>query len=239
MSMRWIQTLAVVTSFLGLIASAQDSATITTRPELTARPVSALLQQLRTREGIAVTYEDPRDGKRSDMDERPATFTYTRQELHAPDGADLVIARMLREYGANGGLIFRVVRDGARLHVVPEESFDASGARVRQEPILDTLINLPPRRRTGNQLLQEICDQIKEQTGHRVDIGPGDAGLHDYTTIGIENQTARAAFEKVWDNATSPGTFVWDLYYDPDDGGYGLNFSYVGPAGGPPKKKAN
>ena len=236
--MRWIQNLATVTVFMGLFTGAQDSVTFTTRPESTARPVSALLQQFRSREGIAVTYEDPRYSKRSDMDERPATFTYTRQELRAPDGAEVVIARMLREYGANGALTFRVVKDGTRLHVVPEESFGASGTRVRQEPILDTMINLPPRRRTGNQLLQEICDQIKQQTGYRVDIGPGDAGLHDYTTTGIENQTARAAFEKVWDNATSPGTFVWDLYYDPADGGYGLNFSYVGPAA-PTQKRTN
>jgi len=121
---------------------------------------------------------------------------------------------------------------------VPEESWGASGARVRQEPILDTLINLPSRRRTGNQLLQEICDQIKERTGYRVDIGPGNPGLHGYTDIGIENQSARAAFEKVWDNATSPGAFVWDLYYDPADGGYGLNFSHVGPTG-LSQKKAN
>src|SRR5579863_39509 len=234
--MRWIQNLAAVTVFMGLFAGAEDSVTFTTRPELTARPVSALLQQFRSREGIAVTYEDPRYGKRSDMDERPAAFTYTRQELHTPDGAEVVIARTLREYGTNGGPTFNVIMDGARLHVVPEESFGASGARVRQEPILDTLINLPSRRRTGNQLRREICDQIKDQTGYKVDIGPGDAGLHDYRTIGIENQTARAAFEKVWDDATSPGTFVWDLYYDPADGGYGLNFSYVGPAA-PTQKK--
>ncbi len=231
-------TLVTASVFLGALAFAQDSVTITTSPRLTARPVSALLQQFRTREGIAVTYEDPRYSKRSDMDEKPATFTYTRQELHSPDGAEVVIARMLRGYGANGGLTFRVVRDGPRLHVVTSEGLNPAGARIHQDPILDTLINLPPRRRTGSQLLQEICDQIKEQTGYRVDIGPGDAGLHDYTTMGIENQPASAAFEKVWDNLTSPGTFVWDLYYDPADGGYGLNFSYVGAAARPPKKKA-
>jgi hypothetical protein len=236
--MRRIQSMFVALGSLVVFGAAQESVTIAARPELTARPVSALLQQLR-KEGISVTYEDPRYSRRSDMDERPATFSYTRQELRAPDGPETTIARMLREYGTSGGLTFSVVADGPRLHVVPNEGLNAAGDRVRQQPILDTLITIPPGRRSGNQLLQAICDQIKEQTGYRIDIGPGDPGLHDYyTTSGIESQTARIALEKVWDGAAAPGTYVWDLFYDPSDGGYGLNFSHVGPTG-LAQKKAN
>ena len=229
--------LAIVVSLFAILSLAQDSLTVVSDPKLTARPLSALLQQLRERERIPVTYEDPRYSKRSDMDEKPLSFVYSRRDLHGPDGAELVISRMLREYGASGGLTFSVVKDGPRLHVVPNESFGVTGERIRQDSVLDTIINVAPHERTGNQLLDEICNQVEELTGYRIDIGPGDPGLHSYhTAIGIENQTARAAFEKVWDGVSSPGSFVWDLYYDPADGGYGLNFTYVGPAATPGQK---
>lgn len=230
--------------FLAILASfatagfAQDSITVTSNPELTARPISALLQQLREHERIPVTYEDPRYSKRSDMDEKLLTFSYSRRDLRSAEGAEAIVARMLREYGGVGGVTFSVVKDGPRLHVVPNETFNSVGERIRQDSLLDTVVNILPRERSGNQLLQEICNQIKERTGYRIDIGPGNPGLHNYrTAIGIENLSARAAFEKVWDGASSPGSFVWDLLYDPADGSYGLNFVYLGPAGAPPKKR--
>src|SRR5579864_293128 len=230
--------------FLAILASfasagfAQDSITVTSNPELTARPISALLQQLREHERIPVTYEDPRYSKRSDMDEKLLTFSYSQRDLRNVDGAETIVARMLREYGRVGGLTFTVVKDGPRLHVVPNETFNTVGERIRQDSLLDTVVNVLPRERSGNQLLQEICNQIKERTGYRIDIGPGNPGLDNYrTAIGIENLSARAAFEKVWDGASSPGSLVWDLLYDPVDGSYGLNFVYVGLAGAPPKKR--
>ncbi len=41
--------------------------------------------------------------------------------------------------------------------------------------------------------------------------------------------TARSALEHVLDKVVAQGTFVWDLFYDPGDKTYGLNFAYAGP----------
>jgi hypothetical protein len=111
---------------------------------------------------------------------------------------------------------------------------DAAGNRVRQDSILDTVISVPPARRDGGELLQQICDQIQKQTGYEIVIGPSapQNSLTRYrTTEGIESQSARGALDHRLDRTTHPGSFVWDLYYGPDVKAYMLNFNDVGPAG--------
>jgi hypothetical protein len=48
-------------------AAAQDSVTITSDPRDLSRPISTLLNQLRQRDKIPVTYEDPRYSNRADI----------------------------------------------------------------------------------------------------------------------------------------------------------------------------
>ena len=227
-------------ALLAPLAFAQDSITVTSDPRDLARPVSALLNQLRKRERISVTYEDPRYAKRDDMGRKAVSFTYSAEELHGPEGPEIVVARMLREHGASGGLTFTVVREGSRLHVLPSESLDEAGRRIRQDSIMDTRITIPAARRDGGELLQAICDEIKKQTGYEIGVGPSAPGnnLARYISLeGVDNKTARAALEDLLDRACPPGSFVWDLYFDPADGGYGLNFNYIGLAGPVDKHK--
>jgi hypothetical protein len=232
--MNRILALIVLTGSIAPSIAAQDSVTIESYASDVSRPVSALLNQVRQHERIAVTYEDPRYSKRDDMQGPNTAFTYSVQGLHAQDGVEVTIARMLREYAASGGLTYSVVRDGTRLDVVPNQVLDATGKRIRQGSILDTVISVPAGQRDGGQLLQAICDQIKKQAGYEIDIGPSapaNALLSYSTTEGIDNLTAHAALAWLLDRVSAPGSFVWDLYYDPADGGYGLNFAYVGHAG--------
>ncbi len=42
-----------------LVATAQDSVTITSDPRDLSRPISSLINQIRQREKVSVTYEDP------------------------------------------------------------------------------------------------------------------------------------------------------------------------------------
>jgi hypothetical protein len=249
--------LVVLVGCLAAMGVAQDSVEIKSDPNDLSRPVSTLLNQIRQREKISVTYEDPRYSNSVDIHDvthqvarnlspaeeklvprvlvpsgKAINFAYAPHDLSTPEGAEATIARMLREYEALGGPTFSVIRDGVRLHVVPSEVLNAKGEQISQSSILDTVISVPPAERDGAQLLQEICDQIREQTGYKVDIGPGAVNLHDKRrSQGVDSQTARAAFERVWDGVSAPGSFVWDLYYDPSDKSYGLSFSYVGSAG--------
>jgi hypothetical protein len=257
--MHRILTFVILAGCLASSGDAQDSVTISSDPKDLSRPISTLLDQLRKREKIAVTYEDPRYSNSADIQDvtsevarnlspaeekfgrrilvphgKAITFVYASQDMRSPEGAEAVIERLLREYQALGGQTFTVRRDGARLHVVPSDLSNAAGDRVKQESILDTVISIPPGRRDGGEVLQAICDQAQKQTGYEIGVGPSVPGnnLARYRTDeGIENESARMALEHLLDKATLPGSFVWDLYYDPADGGYGLNFSYIGPAG--------
>jgi len=225
--------LFALVSLFSSTGTAQNSVTITSDPTQTARPVSALLEQVRKREELSVTYEDPRYLRDSDMDERPASFAYGPQEMRGPD-AEATVARMLREYELGGGPTFTVVRDGIRLHVVPDEILNGAGQRVHQDSVLDAIISIPPRKRNGSQLLGEICNQVQKQTGYLIDVGigtPTNFLVRYHTAEGIENQPARSALGHLLDSISTPGRYVWDLYYDPNDNSYGLNFSDVGHSG--------
>jgi hypothetical protein len=128
---------------------------------------------------------------------------------------------------------FTVEKEAMRLYVAPEELKDAKGERVRQEPILDTLIGIPAAHRESSQFLEAICNAVHQETGYKIGIGSTPANILQFysTDEGVYNQTARAAVVQFLDRATHPGNFVWDLFYDPEDRSYGLNFAYVGRAG--------
>jgi len=241
-----------------LYVSAQSSTTITSDPRDLSRPISTLINQMRQRERISITYEDPRYRNAADIEDVTAdvskgsdtektygprilvpkghaiTFVYAPTDVGSPEATKAAIERMLREYSSLGGPGFFVERDGVRLHVLPSQVLNLNDDRVKQYSILDTVISVPPARRDGGELLEAICRQIQAQTGYKIGVGPSAPAnsLARYrTNEGIESQSGRAALEHLLDSATFPGSFVWDLYFGPDVKTYMLNFSYVGSAG--------
>jgi len=62
--MRCKSLLVIFVALCCSVGSAQDSRTITSDPLDLSRPISTLLDQLRQREKIQVTYEDPRYSNR-------------------------------------------------------------------------------------------------------------------------------------------------------------------------------
>jgi hypothetical protein len=244
---------------VSMLIAAQNSTTIASDPRDLSRPIWTLIDQMRQREKISITYEDPRYGNIADIEDvtaatskgsdlekaygphilvpkgRAITFVYASTDVGSPVAAKATINRMLREYASLGGPTFTVKRDGMRLHVLPNEVLNATGDRVEQGSVLDTVISIPPARRDGGELLEAICRQIQDQTGYKIGVGPSAPAnsLAQYrTNEGIESQSGRAALEHLLDSATFPGSFVWDLYFGPDIKTYMLNFSYVGSAGG-------
>jgi hypothetical protein len=246
----------------GVAAVSQEFVTITSDPNDVSRPISTLINQIRKRERISITDEDPRYGKRADLEDVTAevsrapepekqygpriivpkghaiTFVYAPSELRSLNAAKKTIERMLQEYASAGGPVFTVTEDELRLHVIPSEVSDSNGVRVRQGSILDTLVAVPAAERDGDDLLQAICDDIQKETGYEVGIGPSVPAnyLARYkTSQGISKQTARVAIAHLLDPASVTGIFDWDLYYGPSDKSYMLNFSYAGPAAQPPQ----
>ena len=245
-------------AILGSLTPAQDSVTITSDPHDLSRPVSTLINQIRQRERISITYEDPRYRNSGDTEDVTAevsrgsevekaygprilvprghsiTFVYAPTEMRILEGSKLVIERMLQEYASLGGPAFAVVGDGDRLHVVPSEISDHSGVRRAEDSILNAMISIVPAARNGGELLEAICEEVQKQTGYEIGIGPSVPGnyLAAYkTSAGIGRKSARSAIAELLDRASVRGSFDWDLYYDPSDRAYMLNFSYVGPAG--------
>jgi hypothetical protein len=240
-------------------AIAQDSVTITSDPGDLSRPISTLTDQIRQSEKVSITYEDPRYSNPADIQDvtavvarnkseaemkyghrtlvprgRPFSFVYAPNDLRSPESAEATIVRMLQEYGMLGGPTFGVVRDGSRLHIVPVDVLDVAGDRVKQNSILDTVITIPQGQRDGGQLLEAICNQVSKRTGYEIWVGSGapSNNLARYsTTEGIENETARIALGHLLDRLALPNSFDWDLYYDPGEKAYALNFDYTGPAG--------
>lgn len=256
--MRYTFLWALLVSGFSLFAVAQHPITIASDPRDLSRPISTLIAQVRQREKISITYEDPRYSNPADIEDVTAkvakvsdpekaygprilvpkghavTFVYESTDIASGEATMATIERMLREYASLGGPVFTVKKDGARLHVLPSEVLNATGDWVREDSILDTMISVSPARRDGGDLLQAICDQVQKQTGYEIGVGPSVPGndLARYrTTEGIENESARTAIEQLLDKATLPGSFVWDLYYGPDVKSYGLNFVYIGAAG--------
>lgn len=246
-------------------ALAQGLITVTSSPDDLSRPVSTVIDQIRKQTRASVTYEDPRYANQSDIEDvtnevskasdlekkygprilvpkgHAISFVYAPTDMKDLNSAKTTLERLVHEYALAGGPVFAVTQDGLRLHVVPSQALNASGALVRQTSVLETVITVPPARRDGAELLQAICDAVQSKTGFEIGVGPSEPtnNLARYVTrAGITNETAAKAIEDLLDAASSKGIFDWDLYYDPGVKSYGLNFAYVGLAS-TPEQKAN
>src|ERR1700693_3014586 len=195
-SMRHALLSALVAIGSTLYVSAQSSTTITSDPRDLSRPISTLINQMRQRERISITYEDPRYRNAADIEDVTAdvskgsdtektygprilvpkghaiTFVYAPTDVGSPEATKAAIERMLREYSSLGGPGFFVERDGVRLHVLQSQVLNLNDDRVKQYSILDTVISVPPARRDGGELLEAICRQIQAQTGYKIGVGP-------------------------------------------------------------------
>lgn len=247
---------------LTALAIAQETITVKAPSDDLSRPVSSVVGQIRKQTGASITYEDPRYANQSDIEDvtdavskasapekkhgrrilipkgHPLTFVYAPSDMKSPNSAKAVLERLVHEYALAAGPAFAITQDGTRLHVVPNQVLDVSGALVHQGSILETVITVPSARRDGGQLLQAICDAIRSKTGNVIEIGP--SAPSNYlarfeTRDGITNLPAANAIENILDAASPKATFDWDLYYDPGDRTYTLNFASVGPAASPKK----
>ena len=242
---------------LTALATAQDVVTVKVPSDDLSRPVSSIIDQIRKQAGTSITYEDPRYINQSDIEDvtdavsktsdtgeeygprilipkgDSITFVYEPSDMKTPGSAKTVLERLVREYALAGGPAFAVSQDKNRLHVVPGQVLDASGALVHQSSVLETVITVAPSRRDGGQLLQAICDAVRSKTGNAIEVGPSVPSNYlarFETKKEITNMPAAQAIGNLLDAASPKAIFDWDLYYDPADKSYMLNFAYVGPA---------
>lgn len=251
---------AGVLALIPTISNSQDTVNVMSDPGDLSRPVSTIISQIRKGAKLSITYEDPRYASQSDIEDVTAevsrgsdaekafgprilvpkghsiSFAYSAADIATLQGARSALERMVREYSMAGGPSFMVTQDGTRLHVQPSRVLNSSGVLEPQESVLDAIISVPAASRDGGELLQAICDAVQKQPGYEIGVGPSVPGnyLSRYKTrVAIEKETATKAIADLLDAASTKGSFDWDLYYDPADKAYMLNFAYVGPAAAP------
>jgi hypothetical protein len=208
------------------------------------RPLALAAETLEKKYGWIITYEDPpyvneselvdvTDKVRRDLDKfepgkaprvlipRGGTLTFEYSidpSTKTPPDSAVVVQQLLDAYaGAGNPGLFRLDRDGARLHILASPS------------VLDAAITLPAKKRNGLELLDAFCSAVSQASGTRVVMATVPLNLlHRYQTeAGAKDQNAREFLNKELDRTTNKIKLSWQLLYDPVTKSYFLNIHLV------------
>ena len=234
-------------------ASAQSSGEPKVATTVGPRPVEDVILQWEKLYGWNIAYEDPRFEYADDLEdvtvkvrkdlvpgepidpnkriigarERQLSVTYFK-----PTGVDDAAAeleaskRLVDAFAKISGNTFLVSRSDGRVHIVPDQIRDESGHLQHNEPMMNTLISVPPQPRTGGELLSAICDALSSGTGHSVGVGtiPGNAMVQFHTEAGYENRTAQEVLDDFLNKMPNGTHYSWALLFQKD---YALNIHMV------------
>lgn len=163
------------------------------------RPVAKAVEELVSRYGYVITYEDPRHAYegdlqdvttqvRKDLDQYPPGKAPKvivprggRLTLALPSSASVstqsvasVLGQLIRAQSSRGeGGHFRVVQVGEVFHVVPTEVRDRNGNWTAQSSILDVPISLPVEDRSEGAMVDAIAKAVSAEAHVKVYIGGG------------------------------------------------------------------
>ncbi|MGH6868803.1 MAG: hypothetical protein ACREDA_08040, partial [Methylocella sp.] len=101
-----------------------------------------------------------------------------------------------------------------------------SGNLEPVKPVLDTVITIEPKERTGEALLEEVLKKVSIATNTHVWIGLAPQ-LRTKTAIGGSGKTARSILEQLILEQRSG--FSWVLFYGPDDKTYAFSITQMSP----------
>ena len=221
-----------------------------------ARPVAMAAEMLEKTYGWIITYEDPpyvhesdlvdvTELVRRDLDKfKPGqapkvvapkggelTFKYhIDPATKKPDNSAVVVQQLLDAYAIAGNPgVFRLDRDGARLHIVASAVKGKDGVLVSSRSILDTPITVSTQKRNGLQLLDAFCSAVSEASGTRVVLGaaPATQFYRHQTESGTKDQRARDFLTHELDLVTGQPKLSWHVLYDATTKTYYLNIHGV------------
>lgn len=189
---------------------------------LSLNGLSSAVQQIEKLSGVCVIYEGIRDeypGDYEEVTEKTVNPDYEKIYGHKPprilgpravqlfatisvDAAtgylnDLQSVRdallaVISAYNSGGPGAFDLESYNDFFFVKPTRNRDEKGEKVPIQPLLSTPITLPSARRTFQDTMYLIFDQITRATGFRIRLGgnPSDMLLAEQTTIGASNEPA-------------------------------------------------
>jgi len=219
------------------------------------RPVALAAEMLEKKYGWVVTYEDPayHESELVDVTESvsrnldkfkpgqaPRVFIPKGGELafeynidpatKRPDDSAVVIQQLLDTYAMAGNPgVFRLDRDGQRLHIVPVAAKQQNGALTPYKSVFDTLITIPVQKRNGIELLEAFCAAVSQASGTRVLIGmvPNNPFLRYQTEAGAKDKKARDFLVSELDRVTTHAKLSWQMFYNAKSKTYYLNIHGV------------
>jgi hypothetical protein len=216
------------------------------------RPVATAITLLEAKYTRVITYEDPRyvySGDISDVTEtvrrdlssfRPGEaprvlipkggkLAFEDDSNERPD-PERSLRRLLAAYAANlGSASFQIERREKGFDIFPTAVKNVSGKLVPQASILDSVITLPKRERSGLRELEDVCAAIAKAKQMRVVVGTIPIGLfsHYKEEYGVRSRARDVLIQLL--ARTGPATHLsWQLLYDPGLKMYVLNIHEVG-----------
>jgi hypothetical protein len=196
-AMRLALFLAIAIAFYSRPDNAQTTSGDTIKVSVSdPRPVAKVVEELVSRYGYVITYEDPRltfEGDwrdvttqvRKDLDRYPpgaapkvivprgGTLNLTLPSSHSISAETMasLLKQVVRDQAnTQQGGRFRIERDGEIFHVVPSEARDQTGNWSAQTPLLDVPISLPTQDRERMGTLQAVADALAAAVGVSVDV---------------------------------------------------------------------
>jgi hypothetical protein len=146
------------------------------------------------------------------------TFNYAIDPVSKkPADSAVVVQQLLDAYALSGNPgVFRLDRDGKRLHIVATAARNNDGILVSRKSVLDVSITLPAQKRTGLELLEAFCAAVSEASGTRVlaAAAPLNLFLRYNPESGAKNQNARDFLTHELDSITSQAKLSWKLLYN-------------------------
>ena len=221
------------------------------------RPVALAAEMLERKYGWIVTYEDPPYAHESDLvdvtekvrrdldkyqpGQAPKVFVPKGGKLELeydidpvtkkPVGAEVVVQQLLDTYAATNGKAgaFRLERDGQRLHIIGALAKDKNGVLTAHQSVLETVITLPPQKRNGMMLLEDLCAALSQSSGTRVLLAtvPTNLLARYQTEAGAKDQKARTFLVDELDRMTGQARLSWRLLYSWEMKTYYLNLHMV------------
>jgi hypothetical protein len=159
------------------------------------------------------------------------TFEYSIDPgTKKPADSAVVVQHLLDAYAIAGNPgVFRLDRDGERLHIVASAVKDKDGVLVSRRSILDVSITLPAQKRDGLELLEAFCSAVSQASGTRVVLASAPLTLfYRYQTeSGAKGQWARDFLTHEFDQMGNDFKLSWKLLFDPDSKSYFLNIHVV------------
>jgi len=243
----------------GLRPSVPQSDSKTSRITLSvrdARPLAKAILTLEAQYGCIITYEDPRyaypddiadvtEQVRRDLDKYPPgrapkvlvpkggelTFQYdANSQLSSPLDPAVVVRQLLAVQAAspNAGT-FRMEKGENIIHVIPTAIKDRSGKPRPNKSVLDALITLPDKERTGLQTLEDLCAAIGRTMQVRVIVGtiPEGLFLRHKDKYGVTDQKARNVLIHLFEATGQGRRLSWQMFYGPGTKMYVLNIHTV------------